>query len=136
MVRSCLVAILALLLCACTPSADTKAAEESVVAFHNALNAGQYDTTYASAEPEFKAAITQDEWVKLLTANHTKLGAFRSGKTVTWIDNASTSGHYITLQREAAFDHGAAQEEFVFKMKGEKAALVGYHITSNALIPS
>lgn len=134
--RLCVIAGLALLLGACSPGADTKAAEIAVVSFHNAFNAEQYDQIYNAAGPEFKAAITHDDWVKLLMAIHTKLGPFRSGKTATWNDNATTGGHYVTLEREAAFDHGPAREEFVFKMDGENAVLIGYHITSNALITS
>ncbi len=136
MIRTLTVAVLGLLLSACSPSADTKAAEDGVVAFHNALNGGQFDQIYAATAPEFKSASTQADFVKLLGAIHQKLGNFRSGSTATWNDNATTSGHFVTLERQAQFDRGPAQEEFVFRMAGEKAVLVGYHISSNALITS
>ena len=67
-------------------------------------------------------------------AIHAKLGNFCFGRTVGWNDNVSTGGHFVTLRREAQFDRGAAQEEFVFNIVSGKTAMVGYHISSNALI--
>ena len=134
--RITVVAGVALFLAACSPAADTKAAEGGVVSFHNALNNGQFDQIYNATGPEFKAASTRVDFVKILTAVHRKLGNFRSGKTDTWNDNATTSGTYVTLEREAQFDRGPAQEQFVFKMDGPNAVVVGYHINSNTLITS
>ena len=76
------------------------------------------------------------DFTKLLAAVHRKLGNFQSGKTANWNDNATTGGHYLTLQRTAQFERGPAQEEFVFKMDGQEAVLIGYHIASNTLITS
>jgi hypothetical protein len=129
-----LVVSVTLSLTACNPAADTKAAEQSVVSFHQQLDAGQFDQIYASTTPEFKAASTRDDFTKLLAAVHRKLGNFRSGQTGNWNDNATTGGHFLTLERSAQFERGPAQEEFVFKVDGKSAVLVGYHIASNTLI--
>ena len=131
-----LVVLAAVLLNACNAVADTKAAEEGVVSFHQELNSSQFDQIYGSTGPEFKAASTRDDFTKLLAAVHRKLGNFQSGKTANWNDNATTGGHYLTLQRTAQFERGPAQEEFVFKMEGQEAVLIGYHIASNTLIIS
>lgn len=126
---------LGLLLAACSFSADTKSAEQAVVQFHAALNGGRFDDIYTATGPDFKGVTTREDFSKLLGAIHTKLGNFQSGKTVGWNDNANTAGHYVTLSREAQFEHGAAQEQFVFKLGADKkATLAGYHISSNALI--
>jgi hypothetical protein len=126
----------ALSLSACNAVADTKAAEQGVVSFHEELNSGQFDQIYTSAGPDFKAVSTREDFTKLLAAVHRKLGNFQSGKTGNWNDNATTGGHFVTLQRTAQFDRGPAREEFVFKMEGQKAVLIGYHIASNRLITS
>jgi hypothetical protein len=129
-----LIALTALSVSACNPVADTKAAEQGVVTFHDQLNSSQFDQIYTSTGPEFKAVSTREDFTKLLAAVHRKLGNFQSGKTANWNDNATTGGHFLTLQRTAQFERGPAQEEFVFKVEGQKAVLIGYHIASNTLI--
>jgi hypothetical protein len=124
-----------LLFAGCSFSADTKSAEQGVTEFHAALNGGRFDDIYTATGSDFKGVTTRDDFTKLLGAIHTKLGNFQSGKTVGWNDNANTDGHYVTLNREAQFERGAAQEQFVFRLgTDKKATLAGYHINSNALI--
>jgi hypothetical protein len=134
MKRWMLSSAMAMLVAGCSFSADTKAAEQGVTEFHTALNNSSFDEIYTASAPDFKAASTRGEFTKLLGAIHTKLGNFQTGKTVGWNDNVNTGGHYVTLNREAQFERGPAQEQFVFTVSGETATLVGYHISSNALI--
>jgi hypothetical protein len=122
------------LVAGCNASADTKSAEEGVASFHQSLDGGRFDQIYTDTGAEFKSVTAREDFTKLLTAIHAKLGNFRRGKTVGWNDNVSTGGHFVTLRREAQFDRGAAQEEFVFNIASGKTAMVGYHISSNALI--
>jgi hypothetical protein len=123
-----------LLLAGCSPAADTKAAEEGVTAFHRTMDAGQYAPIYDGSAPDMKSAISRDDFVKLLTGLHSKLGSFQSGKTTGWNDNANTGGHYVTLSREAHFERGSGTEEFVFRIENGRAVLAGYHVNSNALV--
>jgi len=122
------------LVAGCNAAQDTKAGEAGVTNFHAALNAGKFDQIYADSGQELKSITTHQDFTKLLTAIHTKMGNFQSGKTVGWNDNATTGGHYLTLNTEAAYEHGSGQEQFVFTIVDGKAVMVGYHITSNALI--
>ena len=80
----------AMLLSACNPAADTKAAESEVTAFHQAMEAGRYAEIYDSSSNDMKSAITRDDFIKLLTALHNKLGPFQSGSTTNWNDNSTT----------------------------------------------
>lgn len=125
---------LLLTLASCSPSADTKAAENAVAAFHQAMDAEQYGPIYDQSDSGMKTAITRDRFVKLLGIFHQKLGAFRSGKTVGWNDNATTSGHFLTLNRTAEFARGPATEQFIFRVDADHAQLVGYHVNSDLLI--
>jgi hypothetical protein len=124
----------ALLLSACSPVADTKAAEDGVTAFHRTMDAGQYAAIYDSSAPDMSSAISRGDFVKLLTGLHAKLGAFQSGKTTNWNDNATTNGHYVTLTRQAQFQRGPGTEEFVFRIENGRAVLAGYHVNSNVLV--
>jgi hypothetical protein len=121
-------------LASCNAAEDTKAGEAAIVTFHNALNAANFDQIYTDTDPEFKSVTTRQDFNKVLAAIHKKLGNFQSGKTVGWNDNATTGGHYLTLNAEAKYDRGTAHEQFVFKISKQRAALAGYNINSTALI--
>jgi hypothetical protein len=132
--RLTLAALGALALSACNPAADTKAAEDGVTAFHQAMDAGQFAAIYRGSSTDMKSSDSEEGLIKLFGALHSKLGNYKSGKTVSWNDNSNTSGHYVTLVREAQFERGPAKEEFVFRIEGKRAVLAGYHVSSNALI--
>ena len=83
-----------------------------------------------------KSATSKQEFVKLLNAVHTKLGSFANGKAVSWNDNASTNGHYLTITYQSSYQKGTADETFIYNVGGNRTALVGYHVNSNALITS
>jgi uncharacterized protein DUF4019 len=123
-----------LLLSACSPARDTKAAEAGVADFHRAMDAGQYATIYDASSSDMKAAISRDDFVKLLTGIHAKLGGYRAGQTTNWNDNATTGGHFVTLVRQARFEKGPGTEDFVFRIEEQRPVLAGYHVNSNVLI--
>lgn len=81
-----------------------------------------------------KNASTEAALTALLAAVHRKLGMFRSGKPVSWNDNYSTGGEFVTIGFVADYERGAAQESFVFRITDGAAKLAGYHVNSNALI--
>ncbi|MCL6741946.1 DUF4019 domain-containing protein [Sphingomonas sp. RB56-2] len=124
----------ALALTACSAGADTKTAEVGVANFHRDVDAGKIAQIYDTSAPEMKSSITRDEFVKLLTVMRTKLGPYKSGKTTAWNINVGTGGHLVTLNREVQFERGPGTEEFVFRVEGGKAVLVGWHVYSNVLI--
>jgi hypothetical protein len=119
---------------ACSFGADTKAAEDGVAAFHRAADAGQYAAIYDSSAADMKSSISREGFVQFLGGLHAKLGSFKTGKTTGWNDNANTSGHYVTLNREAQFERGPGTEEFVFRIESGRAVLAGYHVNSNVLV--
>lgn len=126
----------AMSLAGCSASADTKTAETGVTDFHRAMDAGQYAPIYDASSGDMKSSISRDEFVKFLAGLHGKMGPYRSGKTTGWNVNYGTGGHMVTLTREAQFERGPGTEVFVFRVSGEKASLVGYHINSNLLVTS
>jgi len=121
-------------LAACSPGADVPAAERGVAAFHAALDAGRYAAIHASSSAEMKETTSPADLTRLLAAVHDRLGAFRAGKTRSWNDSRTTSGHFLTLDYSATYERGTAEENFVFRIDGDRAVLAGYHVNSNALI--
>lgn len=132
--RILLVAAAALALSACSLGKDIPAAAAAATHFHQQLDAGKFAETWQDAAPDLRGATPRDKWLALLDAVHRKLGKFRSAKTVGTNDNINTSAHFIVLNQQAQYEHGAAQEEFVFRITDGKAALAGYHVNSDALI--
>lgn len=123
----------ALSLAACSAGANTKAAEEGVVSFHKTMDAGQHATIYDASSTDMKSAISRDDFIKLLNGLHSKLGAFKSGKTINWNVNVGTGGTYVTLNRETQFERGPGTEEFIFRIEDGRAVLAGYHVNSMLL---
>lgn len=121
-------------LAGCSPGTDVPAAERAIVEFHSDLNAANFQKIYDSGDADLKAATTKDTFGKILNAVHSKLGLFKTGKSADWNDNATTGGHFVTINYQAAYQKGSAVENFVYRMDGNRAALVGYHINSDALL--
>ena len=98
------------------------------------MDAGHYAAIYNGSASDMKSSASQGDLIKLLTGLRSKLGNYRTGKTIGWTDNKGTGGHYVTLVRQAQFERGTAKEEFVFRIEKGRAVLAGYHVTSNALV--
>jgi hypothetical protein len=127
-------ATLVLALAGCSMAADTAAAEQGVPKFHEMLDAARFDDIWTQCADDMKNASTQADFVALLEAVHRKLGRTKSSSKVSWAENASTSGTFVTLVYKTSYDGGDAQEQFVFRIRDKTALLAGYHVSSNALI--
>jgi hypothetical protein len=125
---------LAFALTGCSVSADTAAAEAGVPRFHQLLDAGKFVEIYEQSSEDLKKTATQQDFVALLEAVHRKLGNTKSSDKQGWNINYHTSGTFVTLTYKTVYAEGEAAEQFVFRMQGSVAALVGYHINSTALI--
>ena len=123
-----------LLLAGCSMKEDMAAGDKAVTAFHQALDAGQFQQVWAQSAQDMKTATPQDRLTAMLDAVHRKLGRFKSGSQIGFNDNVSNSGHMVTINYQAQYEKGAASEQFVFRIDGGKALLAGYNINSDALI--
>ena len=115
-------------------SDDTALAENEVPRFHEALDSSQFEFLYNNGSENLKKAATMKEFVSLLEAVHRKLGNVSSSNKKTWNVNYHTSGTFVTLTYDTVFTQGKGTEQFVYKLSGKEAQLVGYHINSNDLI--
>ncbi len=123
-----------LVLVGCSLGGDAKLAEQAVPRFHQMLDAGQFDVVYADAADELKRASSRQDFVALLEVIHRKLGNSKTSTRQGWNVNYRTSGTFVMLTYATVYDQGDAAEQFVYRLVGEKALLVGYHVNSNALI--
>jgi hypothetical protein len=124
----------ALLLASCSGGESVTTAESAIATFHVRLNAGQYEQIYAVSDPQFKKAVSEPEFEKLLGAVHGKLGAYRTGKNSGWRVNYNSSGNNVVVQFDSSFEKGKAVETFTYAGVGNAIKLLGYNINSNTLI--
>ncbi|MEA3061452.1 MAG: hypothetical protein QOJ94_1233 [Sphingomonadales bacterium] len=121
-------------LAACSPASDVPVAERGVAAFHAALDSGRYAAIYAASSDEMKRTTSAEDFGRLLAAVHDRFGRFRAGSTRSWNDSRTTSGRFVTLDYAATYERGTAEENFVFRIDDDRAALAGYHVDSRALV--
>jgi hypothetical protein len=129
---------LALVLAAggCSAGREKGVAESGVAVFHQMLDAGRYHDIYAGADPEYRSTASEQEGTQVLQMVHDRLGAFRSSQEKSWRVNYGTVGNVVNLTYDSQFASGAGTEDFVFRVDGSAAHLVGYHVHSPALAGS
>jgi major membrane immunogen (membrane-anchored lipoprotein) len=124
----------ALLLGGCGSSDNLRIAKEATTHVHTQMDSEQFTQIYSEADDALRAATKQQDFLDFISAVHRKLGKVQNATQTSFFVNFSTSGTRVRLNYQTKFDAGEAQEEFIWKIKGGQAALVGYHISSNALI--
>ena len=123
-----------LVLSGCSGGEDLGDSENAIARFHAELDAGQFDTIYAAAAPEWKRVSTKADTEQLFAGIHNKLGPFVSGKQNGWRVNYTTGGTTIVIVYDSKFQKGDGQETFTFSRSGKGIQLVGYNLNSRALI--
>jgi hypothetical protein len=98
------------------------------------MDSEQFTQIYSEADDALRAVTKQQDFLAFVSAVHRKLGRVQNASQTSFLVNFSTSGTRVRLNYQTKFDGGDAQEEFIWKIKGDQAALVGYHINSTALI--
>ena len=129
--RALWMALLALSLASCSAGKDTTAAEQGVAALHQAFATGQFGAVYDGSAPEMKNSISREGFVNTFGGIYGRTGPYKSGKTTGWKVNYGSDGNMVTLNRDAQFQNARGTEEFVFRMRGGKAVLAGYHIKTD-----
>jgi hypothetical protein len=124
----------ALLLGGCGSGENLRIAKEATTHVHAQMDSEQFAQIYSEADDALRAATKRQDFLDFISAVHRKLGSVQNVSQTGFFVNFSTSGTRVRLNYQTKFDAGDAQEEFVWKIKGDQAALVGYHISSNALI--
>jgi hypothetical protein len=119
---------------ACSPAQDTTAAEQAVAQFRQQMASASLAEIYDGAAPEWKKSISRSDSEAFLGAVNRKLGAVKSSVRTGWRDNLTTSGHTVMLGYHTEFEGGGADETFTFRINGDHAQLVGYHINSLAMM--
>ena len=121
-------------MCGCGAKEEIHTADMAIGQFHEQLNAESYTQIYDASDAAMKNAVTQEKFVALLDAIHRKLGWVKNSNRQSFFLNYATNGKTVRLTYSTQFDNDKAAEEFLFRVSGKEAYLMGYHINSDALV--
>lgn len=111
-----------------------QAAEQSVADFHKLYNDDKAVEIFSAAHSKFQGATTEERFLEFIGAVRRKLGKV-TGSTSTGFNvrsiNLTTT---VILTQNTTFEQGTGKETFTYEMVDDKAVLVGYNISSDALI--
>jgi hypothetical protein len=119
-----------LLLVACVQSDELRRADEAVTAFHAAMQRRAFGEIYATASPEMQAALAESAFLTFMQAVSAKLGAHLGSELKEHRIDPRASMTLVSLAYVTRFEKGPAAEKFVFKLAGDRVALVSYDIRS------
>jgi hypothetical protein len=131
--RIALILSMAAALAGCSMGQDMSVSQAAIADFHQKLNAGQFAAITDGSGPEIKSGQSTD-FNALLAAVRHKLGAFKSGSQQGFNDNYNNGDHTYSATYASVYETGPATENFVFRLNGGKAVLIGYHVQSAALM--
>jgi hypothetical protein len=108
-------------------------AERAVDVFHSQLDSERYSEIYAQADEDFKKSSSQEELEKLVRAVHQKLGTVQAANQVGYLVNVGAET-FVTLTYDTTFVDGKATEQFVWRVRDDRAALYTYNVNSADLV--
>ncbi len=126
--------IAVLIMGGCGFSDNLRIAADGVTRVHAQMDNQQFADIYSQADDSLRAATNQKDFLDFVSAVHRKLGKVQSVSQISYFVNFTTSGPQVRLNYQTKFEEGEGKEEFLWKIKGNQAVLVGYHINSNALV--
>jgi hypothetical protein len=124
------IAVVALSLLADGCGKSRATAEAGTQSFRARVAKGEFASLYREAAPELQKSTTEADFVKLMEGIRRKLGAWQSSKAPAWKVFSGTGGRTVTFGYSSQFEKGAANETLVWRIQGDRAILVGYHINS------
>ena len=125
---------LTLALTGCSAGADSKASEAQVKVFHDRLDAGNYAQIYKASGPDLKAARTEQDFTRLLTAIHTTLGKTAASDLVQTTVFSGMRATNVVLTYKTQFERGAGVETFTYTIAQPSPVLSDYKIESEPFI--
>jgi len=113
---------------------ELEAAEESALSWLTLTDHSEFESSWTSASPFFRAAISESDWVRSLTAARSSLGGLNSREiaaaTFSKVLPGGPDGKYVIFQFDTIFGNQTSATETVAMMKDEHDVwkVAGYFI--------
>lgn len=101
-------------------------AEQVVPQFHLAYMDKVYASIYNSSAPDMRLLQPQHEFVAYMERIRARMGQVQAANR----KSATAAGNVVTLRYDTKYEGGAAVEEFIVRISGKDAALLGYRMIS------
>ncbi len=119
------------LLVSCT---GTDAAKQGVSGFRDRAAQRSFAEIYRTASPEFRQAVSEEQFQRFMIGLERKLGTWQSAKDPIWHVTRGTGGHFVGLTYESEFSKGPATEQFTWRIENGTPVLVGYNVKSSLIV--
>lgn len=136
-VTAILLSATVLLVAACSLTESKEAAEQSANTLYHTLATGDIDAAIDLYSDRFYEETTREEWRKILSNVHDRLGDYQTHELVNWKVwtgvSTEVSGTVTTLIYNVQYSKYDATEQLTF-MGANPPQLVGHHINSRGLL--
>lgn len=132
-IASMMLAAALLAVAGCEGPQSVQDAGSKVAAFHQRLDAGDYEAIWRDSGPDIREG-DRKAFMRLLAAVSAKLGKVRESKQTGWRTQADTAGSFTEVTMQTTFERGSGEETFIYKGWGAEQKLAGYHINSNDMM--
>ncbi len=133
--RALIAALATVLLAACNPLAVANTSDQEIDRFHQRWNAGQLDTIWRTAHPEFRTGPTKEQFINIMTLMGDALGdtveTEREGIQINTANGTTTT----QIQMRTTFANGEGLETFTLRGEGDALQLLYYNVQSPLLDP-
>jgi len=133
-IRKALALSFAVLLVSCGLQQATEDATKEIDRFHAYFDKEAYDAIWNTTSSGFRQASKKEDFEKLLTAIHAKLGAVKKSDQQGWQANTTNGISTVVVTTKTVFAKGDGAETFTYIREGDGLKLLGYNIQSAALI--
>lgn len=126
--------VVSIVLCGCSAKADYQTAKTASDNFHQQMAAANYAAIYDSSSSEFRSSASRETIVGFLQRINRKLGACGEASQQGFNVNCNTSGKFVTVSYARKCANAALEEQFIWRVEGNKALLVRYNANSPVLL--
>lgn len=110
------------------------AAEAQVVIFHQNYNNQNIEAILAASDPQFFDSTPKADMMKLYGAVYKKLGKVTDSQMQNFNMRTFNLDTLVSINQDTKYERGKGVESFTFRIKGNKAYLLGYYVNSPDLI--
>ena len=110
------------------------AAEAAMTIFHERYNSELFGEIYNDSHSDFKNSSDFESFNEFIQAVYSKLGKVVSTENKGWNVKNLNLKTFVVIKQETILAEGAGIETFHYRIKENRAVLVGYNINSRDII--